>query len=213
MLMPSTFAPVDVLSDHFMAVLRYPNQYELMYSLGRFQEYYENATLKGTVFTRAQLESLAPTYYTSWSGCNFPSEVVKTVGAWPDLDEHERAALAAMPADTYIVGIHLEHKNPAGVLAHERAHALWAAREDYRDLVTEMLDHHYTQIARDEMRAALLAAGYHPSVLLDEIQAYHQHGWAKMLGGVAPMCPEFKLAQGSFIAQIYREVRSVPVTI
>lgn len=216
---------LSVIPDHFMTILAYPTQHDLMFALARFQEFYENATLRGRHFTRQELLEQQPNYYSSWNGCNFPLSVVEAVAQWPDLDAAERIvvleATAANPAGhplkavpaKYIVGVHGQHPDVAGVIRHERAHALWAARPDYQEGITDMLEHHYTQLVRDQMRLKLEHLGYHPSVWLDEIQAYHQHGWDKVFGDVAPMCPEFALAQSSFIAQIYREVRSVPVTL
>lgn len=207
----AVFRPSSVLDDYFMTVLIYETQHQLMFSLARFQEFAENTVLKGTVFTREDLLKIQPAYYSSWNGCNFDWATVDAVSKWTDLDASEQVVVETLAGRSpkYVVGVHAANGPAAvtNVLKHERAHAIWAARPDYREGIADMLDFHYTQVSRDHMRAILTDRGYHPSVHVDEIQAYHQNGWDKVFGEI-PRCPEFCLAQSSFITQIYREVRA-----
>lgn len=167
-----------------MTVLVYETQYELMYSLARFQEFYENPVLAGKVFSRQDVQNWQPDYYVKWNGCNFPARVPErfrlSSNAW-DLDVHEEHALSEMPVGSYIVGVHLgSGEGMKKTLLHERAHALYAAEPQYmnkcRDLVMGM--------GYDQCQAwqYLETKGYGRDVIPDEIQAYTVCGWRDEMG-------------------------------
>lgn len=205
-----TFTPVSREVRPFMTVLFYPTKYEMMYAMARFQEYYENAELKGTHFTRAKLQDISPDYYVSWSGCNVPGRVVTELCSWDDLDRHEHAVIRnAIDEKNMVVAVAVESPADvlAGILAHEHAHAIYAADALYRDEVKDMLDSAYSADQLAAMKAILLELGYADDVHLDEIQAYHRHGWDKVFGAM-PMDDAFSKAQDNLIACILRDART-----
>jgi hypothetical protein len=181
----TTFRPVLVSHEPLMQVLVYKTSYELMYSLGRFQEFYENPVLAGNVFSRQDLQDWQPDYYVKWGGCNFPWHVAKEIGIvnrdkW-NLDRHEVEAFINMKEDRYVVGVHLEAgKNMVDILKHERAHAFFHAFSDYQKKIRKLADQQPKITTKVFNR--LRKMGYGDNVLLDEYQAY-------AIGGVDPKGP------------------------
>ena len=168
------FRPTLVHHEPLLTALVYPTQYQLMYGLARFQEFYENPALQGRIFTRQDVQDFQPDYYVRWNGCNFPAQVVDHFHhhyqEWR-LDAHEEAALASMPRDRYIVGLHLG-ADIQKVLLHERAHALFAASPQYREAVEKAW---WAELRADEratIQAELLGRGYSEKVVIDEWHAY-----------------------------------------
>ncbi len=165
-----TFKPSEVIHEELMDILIYNTRYELMYSLGRFQEYYENPVLKGKVFTRLDLQDWQPDYYIQWSGCNFPPYVINELRdnpAW-NLDRHEKDALSNM-GNKYTIGVNREDEMEK-VILHERAHALFSHSEEYRNLIHGFILKNLASTA--DAFKNLTEAGYHNDVLADEMQAY-----------------------------------------
>ena len=185
--MNEVFRPVGVFQEPLMHVLVYATKYEVAYSLARFQEFYENVALRGTIFTRQQLQDQQPLYYNSWSGFNFPASVpahfMEHHHEWKT-DIHENAALARMVKAPYIVGSFLS-PDLVGMMKHERCHAAWDADKEFKEACMDyMQSWEYVQLVRD----VLTKMGYGENVLWDETQAYACHGWEKLhIPFVAPM--------------------------
>ena len=183
------FKPVGVFIEPLMQVLVYPTQYQLMYSLGRFQEYYENPDLAGRAFSREDLQRWQPDYYIQWCGCNFPWRVAREISNRRNqfcLDVHEMAALNVMIPGRYIVGTHLGRgEEMVSVLDHERMHATFDGDEKYRAQLKKLADKEADFTAA--VYAALATIGYGMNVWLDEYQAWAVSGdWEEKLGMPRP---------------------------
>jgi hypothetical protein len=174
--------PIGVFNEILMDVLVYETQYDLMYALARFQEFHENPLLHGQVFSRQKLQTWQHDYYIRWNGCNFPATVVEAMRGNPDawqFDGHELEALRHMRPDMYIVGLHLK-SDFRNVLLHERAHALYASKPSYRNMVHDVIREESEKEAFNKLRDM----GYGDNVLHDEYQAYTVHGWEEKLPGI-----------------------------
>ena len=199
------FKPVGVFIEPLMQVLVYPTQYQLMYSLGRFQEFYENPELRDKVFSREDLQEWQPDYYVRWNGCNFPWKVVAEFNRLRFVpDAHEQEFLRIVLPLRYVVGVHLGMgEEMAGTMRHERMHAYYASDGDYRNRLQGLADKETAISTR--VFEALLKRGYGHNVLLDEYQAWAVNGeWEKELGMA---CPETALvvAHARATAKTYEE--------
>ena len=172
-----TFTPKIILHKYAVE-LQYNSQYELMYSMARFQEFYENPYLKCKSFTRQDLQDISPDYYISWNGCNFPKEIINCV---PKLDRHELLIHdICSKLDKYIIGTHRDRPD---VLKHELAHARFHCDGLY---YANLMAHFGTHKSYGDVTLKLVEMGYHISVIPDEIQAYAVRGWDKLKIGKVP---------------------------
>ena len=176
------FKPIGLMREKYINILVYKNQYELMYSLARFQEFYENPVLKFP-FSRVDVQDWQPNYYVSWNGCNFPPDILdhfrKNAIEW-DLDGHEKYVLDLLKDESkYTVGVNLE-SSFVGTLKHERAHGFYFLCEDYREQVNALIDALWGSNKLLKEKERLLEMGYSEKVVKDEIQAYSYHGWEKI---------------------------------
>lgn len=162
----------QVARDIFLA--RFTSQYQLASTFLRFQEHYESRRFRNRVFTLEQFMDWyarrfgAFTYYQDWTGFNVPSTTFKAFyqGRFDPLLRKEQRLLrrfARRRRPFYVIGI-----TTAEDLSHELAHALYAMRPAYKKAVRSAMRGHDTSA----LKRRLLAMGYHPSVLTDEVHAY-----------------------------------------
>lgn len=173
---------VGVFREPYMDVIVFDNQYNLMYSMGRLQEFYENPKLNGIYFTRERLQAFQHDYYIKWNGCNVPPDCVSRFrDVYHDkLDVYEAAVLNEITDGKYVVGVHLGlGEKMVDTIDHERAHAMYAMDAEYRkkaDRRIASIDGYHYHIIKNK----LLSMGYVESVIHDEIQAYMASGWEKL---------------------------------
>jgi hypothetical protein len=170
-------------------LLRFSKSAEMAKALLRFQEYYESPKFRGEIFTLAEFKQWRMektgefTYYTDWTGFNFPSWVLKPFRdeKFDPLTYEESLVIAAtrdLPEPFYVIavadnlsfedGTHEPTDNDTSALRHEIAHGLWSTNVDYR---TEIL------LAMEGRNLApfyrwIYNNMYHPATWLDEAHAY-----------------------------------------
>lgn len=142
----------------------------------RFQEHYESPKFKGQIFTIGQIKQWysetfgANTYYKDWEGFNFPGWVFKPFkdGLFDPLtlEEIELINLFRYRTDNfYVIG-----SNSNAVTRHELAHALFSFDKNYANTINSLYKTHRKKFTK--VRSYLIDKGYHPDVIVDEIQAY-----------------------------------------
>lgn len=155
----------------------FPNQYLLTSTLLRFQEHYESPMFRGKIFGLEEFmdwyaaDRGAFSYYTDWSGFNFPSRVLKPFlyGQFKDLTRKERAFIDLfdrVSGDFYVIATH-STPDPS-FLAHECVHGLFHTNERYRKQVLAALAVYDIAL----FRRAIVDMGYHHAVVDDEANAY-----------------------------------------
>jgi hypothetical protein len=171
-----TFTPEFEIIDNAI-ICNYKSQYELMYSMARFQEFYENPYLKYSLFERMDLQDIQPDYYVNWNGCNFPPIIFDEMNRVGFIyDRHELVIHDfCHRQNKYIIGVHSNKKN----LDHELAHAKYYSDSIYRGHVCNTIDR-INENKIKLLREKLLSMGYDKSVIYDEIQAYSRSGWEKL---------------------------------
>lgn len=182
-----TFTPEFEIKDNAI-ICNYKSQYELMYSMARFQEFYENPYLKNKLFIRQDLQDIQPDYYVNWNGCNFPSVIFdKMIYHKFEFDRHELVILDfCSKHKKYIIGI---HSNNRETLEHELAHAKFYNNHDYRSSVIAHINKFKREFPKDwkMLTDRLTEMGYDETVFYDEIQAYAICGWKKLNVGNMPL--------------------------
>jgi len=168
----------EILRNVFLLI--FESQYELAATFLRFQEYYESPKFKGKAFSLEEYmdwyakENGNFTYYQDWSGFNVPSSALTPfhAGRFKPLSKKEQKLLKLFPKSRqrfYLIGLQASDGVPTSeTFQHELAHALFFIDPKYKRTVLELLEKQNTTRTERE----LIAAGYHPSVALDEIQAY-----------------------------------------
>lgn len=166
-------------------LVRLSSQYELNATFMRFQEHYESPKFRGRVFSREEFmdwyakENGNFTYFEDWDGCNIPSYVLWPFyeGKFDPLTAKEKKILGAfqnMRGKFYIIGT--RQKGRIDGLAHEIVHGLFYCYPDYQKQVRQCVRRFDTPVIRKE----LFGLGYHPAVIVDEINAY-------MLAGISSL--------------------------
>lgn len=165
------------------------SQYLLTSTLLRFQEHYESPKFRNKVFTLEEFsdwyattsESETMSYYSDWSGFNFPSYVFKHFlnGDFSPMSSKERFLLSLfedIKDDFYVIGTYKDPKKDA-VIIHELVHAMFYTNKEYADKVVTLLQSKNL----DNIKQCLRDMGYCEEVLLDEINAYFTTGLSKQL--------------------------------
>ncbi len=155
-------------------VLRYRSQYDLAATFLRVQEHYESRRFRNRVFPLEEFMDWyarrfgAFTYYQDWAGFNVPSTAFTAFyqGKFDPLLRKERRLLKLFKGRRhpfYVIGITSDED-----LTHEFAHALYFMRPAYKKAVRSVLRRYDTSA----LKRRLVAMGYHPSVVSDEVHAY-----------------------------------------
>lgn len=160
--------------------LEFENQQDLTSTLLRFQEHYESPKFRNKVFTIEQFvrwyrsEKKRFTYFSDWTGFNFPAYVLKPFyeGKFPELTEREKVVLKRFSdkKDFYVIGTYKSKcaRNDKSTKKHEIAHALFYLNQRYKTEVTKLLSGLNLKPAFKYLKSI----GYHKDVLLDESHAY-----------------------------------------
>lgn len=179
----------------------FKTQYRLAATFMRFQEHYESPKFRGKVFSVEEYmdwyaeENGKFSYFEDWAGFNIPSKVLELFyNGWFDpLTNKEKALLdlfKKMRGRFYVIGTTEKSKDFAELLRHEFVHGLFYTVARYRRDVRDCLR------SRDisDFRKALadIKIGYHPSVFLDEINAYTLTTPDGLAGVVKERVKEFK---------------------
>jgi hypothetical protein len=171
-----------------------PSQYWLTSTFLRFQEFYESPRFREQTFTLEEFQDWYVTtrnqefsYYTDWSGFNFPSYVVKEFtprqAAWRfmPLSRKEKWVISQLPKAEeerfYVIGTYQGSRGL--VISHEVVHGLFYLHPAYAEEVTQVLQEHDLP----EFKKELLGTGYCEEVLIDEINAYLTTGLCTALRG------------------------------
>jgi len=155
-------------------VLRFRTQYELASTFLRVQEHYESSRFRNRRFTlEAYMDWYASTfgaftYFQDWSGFNVPSTALDAfyAGEFDPLLVKEQRLLRMFektPRPFYLIGISSDAE-----LRHEKAHALFFTRPEYRREVLDAMAGHDLR----SLRRRLESMGYHRAVVTDEAHAY-----------------------------------------
>lgn len=160
--------------------LQFDTQKDLTSTLLRFQEHYESPKFRNKIFTLEQFvqwyrsENKRFTYFSDWTGFNFPSYVLKPFreGKFPELTEREKSVLERFSnkKDFYVIGTYKSkcERNDKSTKKHEIAHALFYLNSQYRAEVTKVL----ATLNLKPIFKYLKQMGYHKDVFLDESHAY-----------------------------------------
>jgi hypothetical protein len=155
-------------------LVRFDTQYALASTFLRIQEHYESKRFRKRVFSLEQYmdwyaaEFGAFTYFEDWSGFNVPCTALDPFyeGQFDPLLRKEERLLRLFRkerAPFYVIGIASDAD-----LKHELAHALFFTRPAYRRAALAAMRRYDTSA----LEKRLLAMGYHPHVLVDEVHAY-----------------------------------------
>ena len=163
--------------------LEFNRQVEMAETMLRFQEHYESPIYSGVFFTVSEFKDWYKdeygdfTYFTDWSGFNFPSKILKPFydGKFDPLSEKEVSLLNFFKPrrdDFYIIS----SAGGEGVFEHEMCHALFSTEPDYREKVLNTMGPYDLDDARSYLKKS-----YHPSVIDDELNAYICADWEFIL--------------------------------
>lgn len=166
--------------------LQFDSRKDLTSTLVRFEEFYESPEFRNKVFSMEEFffwyknskKHKRFSYFTDWSGFNFPSYVFKPFWSnkFTNFTKREQKVLKAFPENKnkfYIIGTYKSNNKKYQellVLKHELAHALFYTDKNYRRNVLKILKELKTTKPLEKYLASL---GYHPGVFLDEIHAYY----------------------------------------
>lgn len=159
----------------------FKTQYRLAATFMRFQEHYESPKFRDKVFSAEEYmdwyaeENGKFSYFEDWPGFNIPSKVLQPFydGWFDPLTRKEKALLdlfKKMRGRFYVIGAAEWSKDFAELLRHEFVHGLFYTAARYRRDVRDCLQSR--DISDFDKALVDMKTGYHPSVFLDEINAY-----------------------------------------
>jgi hypothetical protein len=180
-------------------LLRFETRREMTQTLLRFQEHYESPRYRNQVFSLREFKEWYPTtrpdgrftYYSDWSGFNFPSYVLDAFysGDFKNLTEREKNILEFFTRWVgerfYVIGTfgdvsdEEEAEKELGTARHEAGHAFYYMNDKYHRKVDEILSR-ADKASLGAIAKRLIAMGYHKEVIQDELHAYLLNGWERM---------------------------------
>lgn len=164
--------------------LKFASQKDLTSTLVRFEEFYESPEFRNKIFSMEEFYFWYKnskkhgrfSYFTDWTGFNFPSYVFKPFWEkkFKNLTVREKKLLQKFPQTSnkfYIIGTYKSNiKDHDSVLKHELAHALFYIDSGYRRKVLKILKGIKNPKPLENYLGEL---GYSPKVFQDEIHAYY----------------------------------------
>lgn len=174
--------------------INFSTQKELASTFLRFQEHFESPSFKGKIFSLDDFkywyvnnspkgkETGEFTYYQDWSGFNIPSETLIPFsdGLFDPLSSEEKELLKlfdGVPRPFYIIGTYGKEQSS---LKHEIAHGFFYTNKEYRNKVLDII-HDIPEEFKNKIAKHLeSSAGYHNSVIIDEMHAYLISGLEKL---------------------------------
>lgn len=179
--------PTKIVGSVYL--IRFDTSANMARTLLRFQEHYESPKFRGEIFTlghfkKWRIEKTGDfTYYTDWTGFNFPSWIVRPFrdDKFNPLSYDEDLLLSAvsnLPEPFYLIAVANNHSHPDGTetptdvhssaLRHEIAHGLWSTNGEYRaEALLSMMEFNLAPFYR-----WMSGQMYHPATWLDEAHAY-----------------------------------------
>ncbi len=121
------------------------------------------------------------TYFTDWAGFNITTEIVsKFYPLITDVNDHDRLMFQIVEfikkdnnnKDCYLIG---SKDGSLETLKHEVAHGLYYSRDDYKDMMDDLIDSLPKDVYNESV-SIIKNMGYNEHVIDDEIQAYFSTG-------------------------------------
>jgi hypothetical protein len=161
--------------------LEFNSRKDLASTLMRFQEHYESPRFKGECFELDEFIRWYKStrhgkfsYFTDWSGFNFPSKTLAPFkkGEFKNISTREAQVLELFKSGRkfYIIGTFKSQSKRLDISTknHEIAHALFYLNPEYKKKVLKCLKN----VNLNPIFKFLKKEGYHPDVFLDEAHAY-----------------------------------------
>ncbi len=156
--------------------LKFKLKRDLTKTMLRFQEHFESPKFKDKFFSLEEFKtwyasttkSKKFTYYSDWSGFNFPSKILKPFyeGKFDPLTAEEKTILDLLREEGDKFYVIATFKNED--VKHETAHARFYVDAEYRKQVKKVVK----TIDTKPLFKVLKGMGYDKSVLIDEAHAY-----------------------------------------
>ncbi len=156
--------------------LKFKLKRDLTRTMLRFQEHFESPKFRGKVFSLEQFktwyasttDSKKFTYYSDWSGFNFPSKILKPFyeGKFDPLTPEEKTILDLLREEGDMFYVIATFKSED--VKHETAHAKFFVDAKYRKEVKRVIG----TIDTKPIFKILKEMGYDKSVWIDEVHAY-----------------------------------------
>jgi len=161
-------------------LVKFKTSREMNHSLLRFSEHQENIFFRGKIFSLQEYKAWYRkqpfgggkfSYYSDWVGHNLKMSSFDPFiqGSFKNLTLREKRLIQfirKLPANAYLI-VNAEDSE-GGVIEHELAHALFAVDPVYRRAATKILESINVYPAYKWLKENI----YHPSVFVDETQAY-----------------------------------------
>ena len=162
--------------------IEFNDRKDLTSTLLRFQEHYESPKFRNKIFSLKEFAQWYSTtrkgrftYFSDWSGFNFPSYVLKPFyeGKFDSLTVREKQILEAFKEEKGLFYIIATYKNKnqedfMGTKKHEIAHSQYYLNKKYYNAVNSILKN----LKLKPIFKYIKSLGYHKSVFLDEAHAY-----------------------------------------
>jgi len=171
-----------ITHDFGVIECRFTDRKNLALTFCRFQEYYESPEFKGKIFTLNEYKDWYKkqkngqwTYSTDWGGFNIPKEALIPFleAKFDPLSKRERRFLKKIKPykAEYIIGICDGNKEDESIIRHEFFHACFNRDTNYRKIVIDLYKVLPAEVV-SKITKVFTDLGYHPSVFIDEFQAY-----------------------------------------
>jgi len=156
--------------------LKFKRKRDLTKTMLRFQEHFESPKFRNKFFSLEEFKAWYITttddnkftYYSDWSGFNFPSKILKSfyAGKFDPLSPEEKHILDLLRAEKGRFYIIATFKNED--VKHELAHAKFYVNAEYRKEVKKAI----ASINANPIYKILREMGYDRTVMVDEAHAY-----------------------------------------
>lgn len=156
--------------------LKFAHQKDLTRTMLRFQEHFESPKFRNKIFSLEEFkvwyastrENKKFTYYSDWSGFNFPSKTLKLFydGSFDPLTQEEKAILDLLRDEVgkfYLIATFQKED-----VKHEMGHALFHVSPKYRKEAKRIV----ATLDTKPLFKRLKEKGYNKVVWIDEVQAY-----------------------------------------
>lgn len=188
--------------------LKFKRKKDLTQTMLRFQEHFESPKFRNKIFSLEEFKTWYATttpnkkftYYSDWSGFNFPSKILKPfyAGNFDPLTAEEKMILDTLRNEEGKFYVIATFKNED--VKHETAHARFYVDQQYRKEVKKVM----SAINTKPIFKVLKDMGYDKSVWIDEAHAYLLETEEYFQKEFQLECEEYKEARRQ-LAEIYRK--------